>query len=293
MKTAQQATVAAIQGNISQDEKWTAAKKANTVTGYLALSRRAIQLKKLDLIVWPETALPFYPQQDPLMEQVLDFVRAKKVNLLTGAPYFVLKTEKNSTAKAIDYFNSGLLINSSGKLAGRYDKQHLVPFGEYVPIRSYLPFLKPLVVSVGNFNAGSSCAPLQAGTIRAGVFICFESIFPEIARREVEAGSNLLVNLTNDAWYGRSSDPYQSLAMSVFRAVETRRSLVRAANTGISGFVEPTGTLRAQSQLFVPAALTQTMPLLRKQSFFTRGGHWFGALCLALILPMLIFRRKN
>jgi apolipoprotein N-acyltransferase len=293
MKTAQQATVAAIQGNISQDEKWTAAKKANTVTGYLALSRRAIQLKKLDLIVWPETALPFYPQQDPLMEQVLDFVRAKKVNLLTGAPYFVLKTEKNSTAKAIDYFNSGLLINSSGKLAGRYDKQHLVPFGEYVPIRSYLPFLKPLVVSVGNFNAGSSCAPLQAGTIRAGVFICFESIFPEIARREVEAGSNLLVNLTNDAWYGRSSAPYQSLAMSVFRAVETRRSLVRAANTGISGFVEPTGTLRAQSQLFVPAALTQTMPLLRKQSFFTRGGHWFGALCLALILPMLIFRRKN
>jgi len=149
------------------------------------------------------------------------------------------------------------------------------------------------VVSVGDFTAGSSYEPLQAGNIMAGVLICFESIFPEISRREVEAGSNLLVNLTNDAWYGRSSAPYHSLAMSVFRAVETRRSLVRAANTGISGFVEPTGTIRAQSQLFVSAALTETMVLSDEQTIFTRGGHWFGAFCLAMILPLLLLHRRH
>ena len=160
-------------------------------------------------------------------------------------------------------------------------------------MRTYLSFLEPLVVSVGDFTAGSSFEPLQAGKIRVGVLICFESIFPAIARREVEAGANLLVNLTNDAWYGLSSAPYQSFAMSVFRAVETRRSLVRAANTGISGFVEPTGAIRVQSPLFEPAALTETVVLLDVQTVFTRTGHWFGALCLILILPLLLFRRKD
>jgi len=293
METGQQATVGVVQGNINQDEKWTAARKEDTVDRYLALSRNILENQDVELLVWPETALPFYPQQDPLMGRVLDFVQDENINLLTGAPYFVLKTQKKAELKPIDYFNSGLLINPSGKLTGRYDKQHLVPFGEYVPIRSYLPFLEPLVVSVGDFTAGSSYEPLQAGNIMAGVLICFESIFPEISRREVEAGSNLLVNLTNDAWYGRSSAPYHSLAMSVFRAVETRRSLVRAANTGISGFVEPTGTIRAQSQLFVSAALTETMVLSDEQTIFTRGGHWFGAFCLAMILPLLLLHRRH
>lgn len=293
VETGPKATVAVVQGNISQDEKWTPARKEETVDTYLGLSRSLLEHEELELMVWPETALPFYPQQDPLMEKVLDFVREKKVQLLTGAPWFVLKTEKKAGRKPVDYFNSGLLIDASGKPAGRYDKQHLVPFGEYVPIRSYLPFLEPLVVSVGDFTAGSSYEPLQTGNIRAGVLICFESIFPAISRREVEAGSNLLVNLTNDAWYGRSSAPYHSLAMSVFRAVETRRSLVRAANTGISGFVEPSGIIRAQSRLFEPAALMETVVLLSGQTFFTSGGYWFGSLCLAMIVPLLLLRRRH
>jgi apolipoprotein N-acyltransferase len=292
-ETGAQAVVSVIQGNINQDEKWSAARKEETVAGYLALSRRAMKNKHVDLVVWPETALPFYPQQDPLMEKVLDFIGDKDVRLLTGAPYFVLKTQKNSGLKPIDYFNSALLINPSARLAGRYDKQHLVPFGEYVPLRAYLPFIEPLVVSVGDFTAGSSCEPLQAGKIKAGVLICFESIFPEIARREAEAGANLLVNLTNDAWYGRSSAPYQSFAMSIFRAVETRRWLVRAANTGISGFIEPTGKIRVQSQLFEPAFLTETLDLLEVETVFTRGGHWFGLFCLSMILPLLLFFRKT
>jgi apolipoprotein N-acyltransferase len=148
-------------------------------------------------------------------------------------------------------------------------------------------------VSVGNFSAGSSFRPLTIGKIKAGVLICFESIFPDIARREVEAGSNVLINLTNDAWYGRSSAPYHSLAMAVFRAVETRRALVRSANTGISGFVDPTGVIRAQSQLFVPAALTAGVPLCLQQTVFTRGGHRFAAFCLALLIPFLLVRSRS
>lgn len=292
IETGKQAAVGVVQGNISQDEKWTAARKEDTVDNYLALSRDILENQDVELLVWPETALPFYPQKDPLMGKVRGFVKDESVNLLTGAPYFVLKTQTKEGQKPIDYYNSGLLINASGKLAGRYYKQHLVPFGEYVPIRSYLPFLEPLVESVGDFTAGSNYEPLHAGSIKAGVLICFESIFPEISRREVEAGSNLLVNLTNDAWYGRSSAPYHSLAMSVFRAVETRRSMVRAANTGISGFVEPTGTIRSQSQLFVSAALSETMVLIDEQTIFTRGGHWFAALCLVMVMPLLLFRRR-
>lgn len=283
-----QAEIGVIQGNIRQDLKWTEANKEQTVETYLALSRKAAAGRDLDLIVWPETALPLYPQQDPLMGRVLDFVRQEQVMLLTGAPYFVVNTQKKVNGKAIDYYNSGLLINASGRLVGRYNKQHLVPYGEYVPLRSYLPFLEPLVVSVGDFTAGVSSEPLSAGTIRAGVLICFESIFPDIARKEVKAGSNLLVNLTNDAWYGRSSAPYQSLAMSVMRAVETRRSLVRAANTGISGFVEPTGTIRTRTNLFVPAALTGPAALVEEQTFFVREGYWFGPLCLAMIVVLLV-----
>jgi apolipoprotein N-acyltransferase len=287
------AVISVIQGNIRQDEKWTPARKEQTVAKYITLSRRAVESRGAELVVWPETALPLYPQQDPQVAPVLDFVRNKQVFLLTGAPYFILKTDKNAGPKPIDYFNSGLLIDSRAQLVGRYDKQHLVPYGEYVPLRKYLPFLEPLVVSVGDFTAGASFQPLKAGKIRAGVLICFESIFPEIARKEVLAGSNLLVNITNDAWYGRSSAPYQSLAMSVFRAVETKRSLVRAANTGISGFISPGGDILSRSSLFEPAALTETVGLFAAQTVFTRYGHWFAPLCLILILPLLFVCRQR
>ncbi|MCI5139876.1 MAG: apolipoprotein N-acyltransferase, partial [Candidatus Electrothrix sp. AR1] len=124
--------------------------------------------------------------------------------------------------------------------------------------------------------------------IRAGVLICFESIFPDIARQEAVKGANLLVNLTNDAWYGESSAPYHSWAMTVFRAVENRRSLVRAANTGISGFVPPTGEILKEAPLFKVQAITASIPLLTGHTVFMRGGYRFGVLCLALI-PFLLY----
>jgi apolipoprotein N-acyltransferase len=187
------------------------------------------------------------------------------------------------------YFNSALLIGPDGEPRGRYDKQHLVPFGEYVPLRRFLPFMEPLVESVGNFSAGVTAEPLAADSMKLGTLICYESIFPGLAGKTAAAGANLLVNLTNDAWYGRSSAPHQSFAMSVFRAVETRRSLVRAANTGISGFVSPLGRVVHRSHLFEPAAFSAAIPLYEGQTVHTLFGRFFGSLCLALVPVFLLF----
>lgn len=291
-KRALQAEVSVIQGNISQNEKWVAGKKEKTVAIYERLSRQAVADNTTELLVWPETALPFYPQRDPLVGQVVELVQNKNLYLLTGAPTFVV--EKDAEKRFLRYFNSALLFDPAGDMVDRYSKQHLVPFGEYVPLRKFLPFLAPLVENVGDFTAGQSSRPLPIGShLQLGVLICFESIFPEIARNEVAEGANLLVNLTNDAWYGRSSAPYQSMAMSVFRAVETKRSLVRAANTGISALVDPAGNIIEQTDIFVPGTITAQVPVLEKGTFFVRMGYRFGMVCFAFIPGLLLFRKRE
>ena len=290
-QTEEQATVAVVQGNIEQNEKWSPAKKDDTIERYLSLSAQAVRVVQAgggtttDLLIWPETALPFFPVREPLMNNVKEFAEQQHLHLLTGSPFFTVNPD--IPLRPVEYFNSALLIDPEGKLGSRYNKQHLVPFGEYVPLRDWLWFIKPLVELVGDFTPGDSPEPLETDKIKAGVLICFESIFPYIAQRTTAAGANLLVSLTNDAWYGYSSAPYQSWAMTVFRAVENRRSLVRAANTGISGFVQPTGLISSQSPIFVQAAWQETVPLMTSQTIFTQFGHWFGHVCLALI-PLLL-----
>ena len=287
-----QAHVAVVQGNIDQSLKWSPEMKEATVDAYLRLSRQARQGGDIELMVWPETALPLYPQRDPLMGRVVDFVTGANTWLLTGAPLYRL-TPRAKDEDRVDYYNGAVLVGPGGRMAGQYAKQHLVPFGEYVPLRPYLPFLEPLVVSVGDFAAGKSGAPLPLGPMRLAMLICYESIFPEIARTAVVGGGNLLVNLTNDAWYGRSSAPHQSLAMAVFRAVETKRSLIRAANTGISGFVDPLGRILGQTGLFVEAALDARVPMIEQQTVFCRSGYLFGPLCCCLIPLLMLLRRRH
>lgn len=283
--------VAVVQGNINQAVKWSAAMKEATVAQYLKLSQTVLQDSQPQLVVWPETALPFYPQRDPLMERITAFTTAGNTWLLTGAPLYSI-TPKTDGSDLIRYYNGALLIGPSGAIGGQHAKHHLVPFGEFVPLRRYLPFLEPLVVSIGDFTPGTSMEPLVLGPMRLGMLICYESIFPEISRDTVVRGANLLVNLTNDAWYGRSSAPYQSLSMAVLRAVENRRSLIRAANTGISGFVDPLGRVMAQTVIFTEAALTAQVPVLDQATVFGRYGHRFGALCLFLI-PLLLLRFRG
>ena len=281
-----QAQVAVVQGNVDQMVKWSPAFKTATVDTYLRLSREAIGEADVELVVWPETALPFYPQRDQLTGRLAAFTGTANTWLLTGAPLFTL-TPQTDGSELVRHYNGAILLGPDGRIAASHAKQHLVPFGEYVPLRPYLPFLEPLVVSIGDFAAGTSDEPLALGPMRLGMLICYESIFPEIARQSVTRGANLLVNLTNDAWYGRSSAPHQSMAMAVFRAVENKRALVRAANTGISGFVDPVGRIVERTGLFVEAALVSRMPLLDGQTVFNRQGHLFGPAC-AVLIPLFL-----
>ncbi len=278
--------VGIVQGNVEQDRKWSPAERERTVRNYLDLSEALRTAAAPELIVWPETALPFYPRNSELMLPVLDFVGQKRQPLLTGAPWYEVFEEGGS--RLIYYYNSALLLQPGEQTETKYFKSHLVPFGEYVPLRRFLPFIAPLVEAAGHFTPGRIEEPLVTGPIRAGVLICFESIFGELGRRWVASGANVLVNVTNDAWYGRSSAPYQSWAMTIFRSVETRRSLVRSANTGISGVVDPLGRIVRQSDLFVPWSAVTPVVLLEERSPFVRGGHLFAPLsALAAVLILL------
>ena len=290
---APRARIAVVQGNISQELKWTPAQKEATVEIYRRLSSESIAASQPALLVWPETALPFFPDNDPLFSQVTGLARQHRVWLLTGAPNFFLASgPQGGSPDNITYANSALLLSTEGEVLCRYDKQHLVPFGEYVPLQELLTFLQPLVEGVGNFKPGEQSDPLVAGPMRLGMLICYESIFPDLARKSVVAGANLLVNLTNDAWYGRSSAPHHSFAMAILRSVETRRTLVRAANTGISGFVSPLGRVISQGPLFEPLALTEEIPLFAGDTPFVRFGHLFAPACLLLAALLVMYSKR-
>ena len=271
--------VGIVQGNIDQSLKWSESHQKETVDRYLSLSRTLFTEKPVELLVWPETALPFYPQNNEYMRLLEEMTSEYAIALLTGAPWYEIIDRK---ARKVEFFNSALLLDPAGQFSGKYYKTHLVPFGEYVPLKKLLPFLAPLVEAAGDFSAGKVKEPLVWGDGRIGVLICFESVFPEISRKWVRSGANMLVNLTNDAWYGRSSAPHHSLAMSVFRAVETRRSLVRSANTGISAFIDPLGRIESSSELFQPSGFSAEVMLFEETTFWTRYGYLFGPFCLFL-----------
>ncbi len=270
-------TVGIVQGNVDQSVKWSPAEQQETVENYLRQTRSLFVSGRPSLVVWPETALPFYPPSNGYMQLIKEMVANNNFALLTGAPWYeVIDPE----ARKVKFFNSALLLQPDGQYAGKYYKTHLVPFGEYIPLKKFLPFLAPLVEAVGDFSVGRIEQPLVWQRAKTGVLICFESVFPDLSRQWVLAGANMLVNLTNDAWYGKSSAPHHSLAMAVLRAVETRRSLVRSANTGISAFVSPAGTILRQSELFVPWAAASEVVLCQELTIWARYGYLFAPFCL-------------
>lgn len=283
------AAIGIVQGNIPQDEKWIPSFQAGTIDTYINLSETLLAQNQVKLLIWPETALPFYPRENALFQQLIGrLVTRHSVPLLTGAPH------REGSRTDTRYFNSGFLIAADGAVLARYDKQHLVPFGEYIPLRMLMPSsILPIVETMGDFTKGASTLPITIDNLRLGVLICYESIFPELARLETTAGANLLVNLTNDAWYGRSSAPWQQLSMAVFRAVETKRSLARAANTGISVFIDPLGRTRKLSPLFTPFQATENLPLLAEMTMFCRIGYLFPFACLLGTLAIAILARQK
>jgi len=281
--------VALTQGNIPQDVKWDPAFQEATVAVYEKLSRQACG-GGCDLLVWPESAAPFYIQNDARYTPRIKSLAAElKTYMVVGSPAFEMEREKTR------YLNSAFLLAPDGEILGRSDKRHLVPFGEYVPMARLLPFVNKMVAGIGDFSPAASLIPLDAGKGKIGVLICFEGIFPELSRAYVRSGSRLLVNITNDAWFGRSSAPYQHLSMTVFRAVENRVPLVRAANTGVTAIIDSRGHIRAMTQIFRETSLAGEVKLGERGSFYTRFGDLFALCCLAgaALAALLSFRKRR
>jgi apolipoprotein N-acyltransferase len=210
---------------------------------------------------------------------------------LFGSPATIVEKESDQ----LRLLNSAFLISADGQILDRYDKIHLVPFGEYIPLKHILKFLDKLVVGIGDFFPGNAPEVLQGPGGRFGVVICFEVIFPDLVRRFVDLGADYMVTITNDAWFGRSSAPYQHFGMVVFRAVENRVYFARAANTGISGFIDPFGRIVHQSNIFTEEALTGEIQTGGPRTFYTGYGNLFGYACviLALFSPVFAGRSPN
>lgn len=282
---------AVVQGNVDQSVKWDTAYQARTVDIYEELTEHAFA-SGIELVVWPETAMPFFFQDmTEYSERVIHIARRAKSDLVFGCPAYGKK------AGTILYYNRAYGLSPAGDIAGSYDKVHLVPFGEYVPLNDFLPFVRRLVPAAGDFAPGEKIDPLRLSTLSAGILICFEAIFPELARKQTREGASLLINLTNDAWFGMTSAPYQHLSMSVFRAVENRRSLIRAANTGISAFISPGGEIMSRGSLFEKEVLVQQVrPNPGLRGIYTNIGDLFPLgllfICLIKIFLILCYNQK-
>jgi len=171
-----------------------------------------------------------------------------------------------------------------------YDKTHLVPFGEYTPLKNWIPFIGKMVQLEGDFSTGDPGRILETASLKLGTQICYEIIFPKLSRLMVKNGADLIVNVTNDAWFGKTGAPSQHFAISVFRAIENRRSLARSANTGFSGFVLPSGQVHSVTDLYEDAIRVGQVPVLRDLSFYTEHGDLFIAACLAALIACFVSR---
>ena len=284
-------SVAVLQGNIPQDLKWDRTFQRRTIDIYKRLTAESRQ-RQADLILWPETAAPFFFQTPSTYRQELfNLAKEENVFLLFGSPSYT--TGADSTLKL---FNSAYLISPHGESLARYDKRHLVPFGEYVPLSKILFFIEKMVTGIGDFVPGNNYTLFRTPQARFGVVICFEVIFPDLVRHFVLNGAEVMATITNDAWFGKSAAPYQHFAMVVFRAVENRVYFARAANTGISGFISPKGETLEASQLFVEDALLQTISPSTTRTIYTTYGDIFAWICIfitGIVMILALFFRPS
>lgn len=284
-------SVGMVQGNIDQEEKWSKDHAAKNLNIHREGTRRLLEGTS-DLILWPEASFPWPVKTNDtdIDPQALGLPEES----IGDMPYVLIGAVSETPEE--NYYNSAILFDAHGKIVGRYHKAHLVPFGEYVPYKKILFFAKKLTQPAGNFLAGETFAPLVAGHAKLGMLICYEDVFPEIARSLVKQGAEVLTNITNDAWYGVSSAPFQHLALSVFRAIENRRFLLRATNSGVSAVVMPTGKIVVESNIFEQSLIVSPVTLLNEFSLYTRLGDWFAWGCLvyvALGVAMAIWKKRR
>ena len=278
--------VGLVQGNIPQEVKWDPEMRQTTVERYERLTRE-VAAQGAELIVWPEAAAPFiFNEEEDYQTAIRSLAVETHHYLLFGSP-----TITHDDVLAL--FNSAYLLNPDGTTQARYDKLHLVPFGEYVPLGPLLGFVNKLVPGVGDFIPGRGPVPMEIEGRQLGVMICFEIIFPELVRQLPRDGARIIATITNDAWFGHSAAPLQHFSMAVFRSVEHRTPLIRAANTGISGFVDPIGRIGQTSGLFVEAALVDTIQVSSIRTVYTRAGDIFAIGCGILVAVLMLIGRRH
>ena len=260
--------VGLVQGAIPQDQKWDPRYSQDIVTRYLTLSREAIAAGA-DLVIWPEASTPFpLDTSGPMAAPIRALAAGTSTPFIIGSD----QIEPGGVGDPGRYYNAAVLIGPDGHSRQWYRKMRLAPFGEYVPLKSLLFFVGPLVDKVSDFTPGTEAVVFDAEGRRVSVAICYESVYASLAQQFVENGSALLATITNDAWFGRTSAPYQHFEQGAIRAVEQGRFVVRAANTGISGAVDPYGRVLATSPLFEPAVLTVDVRLLTARTIYSRIG---------------------
>ena len=245
-----------------------------------------------DLIVWPESPAPFYGNDPTFRETVSNLARASQSWMLVGN--LGMRNAGETPEHATRLYNSASLVSPGGEWLGRYDKMHLVPFGEYVPFKRVFGFAGGLTQEVGDFSPGTSRAPLQAGS-KLGVFICYESIFPDEIRQLAANGAQVFVNVSNDGWYGDSGAYAQHLKQARMRAVENDRWLLRDTNTGVTSSIDPYGRVVSSLPRKVRAALDAPYALTNVTTFYTRHGDWFAYLCAIISVAgvLLSFRSRT
>jgi apolipoprotein N-acyltransferase len=278
--------VGLVQGGIRQEDKWLPERAMDNIGRHLQLTDEAAA-RGARLVVWPESAVPFLYDENPgLAERLRATVLARDIYLFFGND----DREHDPEGDRRLYVGAKLLT-PEGELTLRYHKIQLVPFGEYVPMQPLFTlggrFAAKVVREVSDFSPGSAPVVAEVDGHLVGGYICYEAIFPALVRGFAHAGAELLINVTNDAWYGTTSAPHQHLAMAAFRAVENRRYMVRAANTGITAVVDPWGRILEPTRLFDRTVLVREVPFIAEKSFYTRHGDIFAQACLAAALALL------
>ncbi|MBW2092025.1 MAG: apolipoprotein N-acyltransferase [Deltaproteobacteria bacterium] len=282
MARSQKHEVTVVQGNIDQVHKWDPEYRGSIMNTYRDLTLEAAR-KHPWLIIWPEAATPFFfLNEQEETAWLKDLVKKINKPLFFGSPAY--EYQKNGPR----YYNRAYLVNQRGEVAGHYDKVHLVPYGEYVPFKRFFPFLGKITQAVGDYSGGTHDKLIPYKGTRIGVLICYESLFSSLARARVVKGANYLVNPTNDAWYGHTSAPYQLLSQSRLRAVENRRTVIRAANTGISAIIWPTGEVIVKLGFSERGVITGLIPYMDSKTIYTYIGEIIPQLCLIVVFIVYV-----
>ncbi|MBZ5549742.1 MAG: apolipoprotein N-acyltransferase [Acidobacteriia bacterium] len=272
-------TALLVQQNIPIQADWTRDYFENTLRD---LTSRSVQSAaqaagKAELIVWPESPSPFYTS-DPLFQNAVSAM-ARQAQTWVVAGAIGVEPAMHSGGQGSKVFNSAALVSPQGEWVGRYDKVHLVPFGEYLPFPRLFSFLGDLTKEIGEFARGTSRRPLDAGGTRLGVFICYESVFPDEVRQFALQGAQVFVNISNDGWYGDSGAWKQHLQQTEMRAIENNRWVLLTTNTGLTAAIDPWGRVVAQVPRKEFSVLMAPYALVSGTTFYTRHGDWFAYLC--------------